>query len=332
MRGAGAAWRVAAAAALCSLWVTAPAECERQPAATPQQQQLDALGEQLLGDGVNRYMALLDAAARAGGGPGGGAAAAGGGAEHLQHFGQHSDACARLLRAAARISHRMGRAPAAPEALDAMHPAEARRIHVGQQAMLFLALLRELQGRRPQARAAYVSAMSSPASTPVNSLANIAKENLRALNGRPRQPSAGGGEWARRAREERFLVFRFWAGLSNRRQELIGMIAAARLLNRTLVLPVYIHAERESGGEAGGRGGVGACIHVCTCMKICTCMHAYVCMYIHLCTYTICTCIHTYMYIYISLYISTSISISICMYVCMYVYIYIYIYVCMYVW
>eukprot|EP00802_Teleaulax_amphioxeia_P015461 Tamp_15551.p1 GENE.Tamp_15551~~Tamp_15551.p1 ORF type:complete len:494 (+),score=74.66 Tamp_15551:126-1484(+) len=124
-----------------------------------------------------------------------------------------------------------------------MHPAEARRIHVGQQAMLFLALLRELQGRRPQARAAYVSAMSSPASTPVNSLANIAKENLRALNGRPRQPSAGGGEWARRAREERFLVFRFWAGLSNRRQELIGMIAAARLLNRTLVLPDLVEGK-----------------------------------------------------------------------------------------
>lgn len=43
-----------------------------------------------------------------------------------------------------------------------------------------------------------------------------------------------------RRQGKRYLVFRFWAGLSNRRQELVGMVGAARLLNRTLVLPPLV--------------------------------------------------------------------------------------------
>lgn len=40
--------------------------------------------------------------------------------------------------------------------------------------------------------------------------------------------------------DERFIVFRFWAGLCNRRIELQNMVALARALNRTLVMIVLI--------------------------------------------------------------------------------------------
>ncbi len=39
--------------------------------------------------------------------------------------------------------------------------------------------------------------------------------------------------------DERFIVFRFWAGLCNRRIELQNMVALARALNRTLVMIIW---------------------------------------------------------------------------------------------
>jgi hypothetical protein len=140
-RERSAAWRVVAVtAALYSLSATEPAGCTQDaaPRPPPPQQQMDMLAEQLLGEGVNQYMHLLDQRARA---------RRRGDKEH--EFVHHYDACARFLRTAARMSHHIA---LGPKSLEAMDGAEKRRINVGQQAMLFLGLVRELQGRPPQAR------------------------------------------------------------------------------------------------------------------------------------------------------------------------------------
>ena len=139
----------------------------------------------------------------------------------LYYSGKDPHACAKMLRGAVRVG--AGRKAADP----ALAP---RADHLVLQARLFLANLLA-QSRTPTGmRAAeelYLNALRA-ASPGANTLASVSKENLGAS--RRHVPGA-------HTSPERFLVFRFWAGLSNRRQELIGVMAAAKLLGRTLVLP-----------------------------------------------------------------------------------------------
>ena len=205
------------AGVLCAAWAGRGVS-----AAPPEHVEQDAIAERMLGEGVNQYLHLLEHRGAAGG----------------HEWRAQAATCARILRGAARLAHVIRPPAPAPAPALPSGAGEQRRRHLGQQAMLFLAMLRELEGSHRQALAAYVSVIASPVALDVNSLANIAKENINALRRRlasppplpPPPPPPGAAAWEQRARGERFLAFRFWAGLSNRRQELIGMLGAAKVV------------------------------------------------------------------------------------------------------
>ena len=214
---------------LCAAWAGRGVS-----AAPPEHVEQDAIAERMLGEGVNQYLHLLEHRGAAGG----------------HEWRAQAATCARILRGAARLAHVI-RSPATAQAPALPSGArEQRRQHLGQQAMLFLAMLRELEGSHRQALAAYVSVIASSVALDVNSLANIAKENINALRRRlaspprppPPPPPPGAAAWEQRARGERFLAFRFWAGLSNRRQELIGMLGAAKVVLGHASEQAHMHA------------------------------------------------------------------------------------------
>ena len=106
------------------------------------------------------------------------------------------------------------------------------------QTLLFtrfhLANVLDRAGRLAAAATTLDAALQQPAAAGASTIGHACRENIAHLRRRRRRPAAepaAGG---------RFLVFRFWAGLSNRRQELLGMVGAARLLGRTLVLPPLV--------------------------------------------------------------------------------------------
>ncbi|EKX49639.1 hypothetical protein GUITHDRAFT_104600 [Guillardia theta CCMP2712] len=110
-------------------------------------------------------------------------------------------------------------------------------INVRMQSAMYLGMLSEVTKSDHIARNYYMSALRlAKEHNSVPTFFHVCRhvENLRALVERKANKDHQSTEGFS---SERFLVFRFWAGLSNRRQELIGMIGAARLLNRTLVLP-----------------------------------------------------------------------------------------------
>ena len=217
---------------LCAAWAGRGVS-----AAPPEHVEQDAIAERMLGEGVNQYLHLLEHRGAAGG----------------HEWRAQAATCARILRGAARLAHVI-RSPATAQAPALPSGArEQRRQHLGQQAMLFLAMLRELEGSHRQALAAYVSVIASSVALDVNSLANIAKENINALRRAaqrgaspprppPPPPPPGAAAWEQRARGERFLAFRFWAGLSNRRQELIGMLGAAKVVLGHASEQAHMHA------------------------------------------------------------------------------------------
>uniref|UniRef100_A0A7S0EQ65 GDP-fucose protein O-fucosyltransferase 2 n=1 Tax=Hanusia phi TaxID=3032 RepID=A0A7S0EQ65_9CRYP len=104
------------------------------------------------------------------------------------------------------------------------------------QSAMYLGILFESTRTDSMARNYYMSALRlAKDKNSIPTFAHVCRENLRSLLERKARNNYH--HHADDSSSERFLVFRFWAGLSNRRQELIGMIGAARILNRTLVLP-----------------------------------------------------------------------------------------------
>ena len=147
----------------------------------------------------------------------------------LYYSGESPHKCARMLRGALRVA--AGRTAADPNL-------NLRLVHLALQARLFLANVLVQSGgaeARRRAEELYANGVRGARGAPANTLAGICKENLAAS--RRHAPGASADPPG-----ERFLVFRFWAGLSNRRQELIGVMAAAKLLNRPLVLPDIVEA------------------------------------------------------------------------------------------